>query len=129
MYHTVLNILYVALGSAAGGVSRYLTTQTASRLWPGAALPLGTLCVNVLGCTLIGFLNAVCFRGQSLSPECRLVFITGFCGAYTTFSTFVNDDVKLLRDGLWSVSFLYFVLSLLLGFAALYAGGRLGRLV
>ena len=121
------NILCVALGSATGGVLRYLISELLARLCPMSRLPLGTLCVNVFGCFLIGFLSDLCWRGHTLSPETKLICITGFCGGFTTFSTFVNDDAKLFRDGHIFLCLFYLLLSFTLGMFALWMGNRLAK--
>ncbi|MBO4963699.1 MAG: CrcB family protein, partial [Prevotella sp.] len=76
------NILLVAAGGAVGSVCRYLLSSVHV-----ASFPWGTLTVNVLGSLLIGLLAGLSGRGI-LSPELKLLLVTGFCGGFTTFSTF-----------------------------------------
>ena len=115
---------YIALGSAIGGVSRYLLGGVVQRL-AGGAFPVGTLLVNVTGSFLLGAILRYSIDTPSLTPEVRAMLTVGFCGGYTTFSTFSYETVALLEDGAWSRASAYVVLSIgssliatLLGFVA-----------
>jgi CrcB protein len=94
-----LSILYVALGGALGSVSRYLVgtwVQTASQ---SIDFPYGTLTVNLIGCFFIGFLSQLAETRGVFTPETRAMVFTGVLGGFTTFSSFGNDSINLLRDG------------------------------
>ena len=94
-----LSILYVALGGALGSVSRYLVgtwAQTASR---SIDFPYGTLTVNLIGCFVIGFLSQLAETRGVFTPETRAMVFIGVLGGFTTFSSFGNDSINLLRDG------------------------------
>lgn len=116
---------YVALGSAIGGMARFgLGTWLQERAGPG--FPVGTLVVNVSGSLLIGFL----FRyglGTATSPEVRLLLTTGFCGGYTTFSTFSFETVRLLEDGEHGRAAVYVALSVALSLLGTWLGFALAR--
>lgn len=118
----------VGLGSFLGGSSRYAVSQ-AMKMLLGSATPLGTLTVNVVGCFLIGLLSAFSADSRWLSPSLRLILITGFCGGFTTFSTFMNENAAMLRGGDYALFGGYFCASLLLGFAALVGGHHLVRVL
>jgi CrcB protein len=90
-------ILAVALGSAAGGILRWLLSQRLNPLL--ANLPLGTLCSNLVAGYLVGLAIAWSAQAPGLSPEWRLLVITGFCGGLSTFSTFSAEVVGLLQRG------------------------------
>lgn len=111
----------IAVGGAVGSVSRYLAQLLVARhfVYP---FPLGTLLVNVLGCLLIGFFYAAAERGTIASPELRLLLTTGFCGGFTTFSTFSYETLTLLTDGEYFFVALYAAGSVLLGLLAAFAG-------
>lgn len=118
----------VGLGSFLGGSSRYAVSQAMKMLF-GSTTPLGTLTVNVVGCFLIGLLSAFSADSRWLSPSLRLILITGFCGGFTTFSTFMNENAAMLRGGDYALFGGYFCASLLLGFAALVGGYHLVRVL
>jgi CrcB protein len=84
--------------------------------------PVGTFVVNITGCFIIGILYAIAARNFSFSPEWRLFLITGFCGGYTTFSTFSYEGIQLFRQGNYLFFFWYTALSVCLGFVATFAG-------
>lgn len=115
---------YIALGSALGGVSRYLLGGLVQRMLD-TTFPAGTLVVNVTGSFLLGAFLRFAVETPALTPELRALLTIGFCGGYTTFSTFSYETVALLEDGEWGRAGWYVALSLglslgatLLGFAA-----------
>jgi len=96
---SLLSVLYVALGGALGSVSRYLFgtwVQTASK---SIDFPYGTLTVNLIGCFVIGFLSQLVESRGALTSESRALVFIGVLGGFTTFSSFGNDTINLLRDG------------------------------
>lgn len=116
--------LLVFIGGGAGSMLRY---ALALGLPKGAAgtFPLATLAANTAGCLLIGLLLATLERRGAGAPA--LLFVTGFCGGFTTFSTFSADTLRLMRDGAHAAAFFYMALTLaggLLCSAAGYAAGK-----
>jgi len=94
----MIKLLYIAIGGAAGAMSRYGVGRAMSRF--GVEFPWGTLCVNLVGSFLIGLIAGVQMH-VSDSPRMRLLMalgITGFLGAFTTFSAFSLESVSLVRD-------------------------------
>lgn len=79
------------------------------------------MAVNVIGCFLIGLLSGLSLGGQ-ISPATKLVLVTGFCGGFTTFSTFMNENLLLGRDGAMLSAVLYTLASLALGLIAVIIG-------
>ena len=112
---------YIAIGSALGGVSRYLVGGVVQRA-TGAGFPTGTLLVNVTGSFLLGLFLRYGLETPTLTPELRAFLTIGFCGGYTTFSTFSYEAVALLEDGQWSRAAFYMGASLLLSIAATLLG-------
>jgi len=87
----------VALGAAVGAPARYLTDRTVQRRW-GSGFPLGTLTVNLLGSLVLGVLIGSAEHGGA-SSDLVLLAGTGFCGAFTTYSTFSFETMRLAEDG------------------------------
>ena len=113
----------VAMGGALGAVARHALTLWAARAFP--AFPVGTLGINVLGSFLLGLTVALVLRGAV--PEAwRVAFGTGFLGAFTTFSTFSVDAVRLLQGGEWRALALYMGGNVGLGLLAALIGLTLG---
>ena len=121
------NILVVGLGGAAGSILRYLCQKWINESYHHN-FPMATFIVNISGCLLIGILYGLSEKGNILSPQARLLFITGFCGGYTTFSTFAFENVSLLRTGDHSYFLLYVLGSVLFGIAAVYLGNLITKL-
>lgn len=115
-----LNLLLVGLGSFAGGMARYAVGLALTR-WSAGHLPLATLAVNVGGCLLAGILLGALER-HTTAAAWRLLLVVGFCGGFTTFSTFMNETFRLARDGHAPAVLLYAGLSLVLGYAAVWGG-------
>jgi CrcB protein len=99
MQPAMKNLLLVMVGGGIGAATRYGVNLLAARTW-GPYFPWGTLTVNLTGCFLIGLLVALADRGRFLTPEMRLLLITGFLGAMTTFSTFSLETVNAVRADL-----------------------------
>ena len=115
------DILLVGIGSFVGGSLRMVVSKFVQ-----LAVPWGTLAVNVVGCFLIGVFSSLSGDEGGMSPSVRLLFTTGFCGGFTTFSTFMNENVALIEDGnTFLPSALYVLASLALGFVAVLAGRQL----
>ena len=117
---------YVAVGSALGGVARFLLGGWVQRA-AGLSFPAGTLVVNGTGSVLRGFLLRYALGTASVSPEVRALLTTGFCGGYTTFSTFSYDTVTLAEDGSYARLALYVSASVLLSVAATFLGVAAAR--
>ena len=117
--------LIVGLGSFFGGGMRYIVSRLATTL-VHSPFPLGTFLVNVVGCLIIGFVSALPLGG-GLTPQTKLFLTTGFCGGFTTFSTFMNEGYGLTKDGDGLMLSLYIVGSLAIGMAAVAAGHWIGK--
>ena len=113
-------IIYVALGSAFGGVARYFVSKIITAQAAGM-FPWGTFVVNVVGCFIIGLVYGFLDRGGVMSENTRLFLTVGFCGGFTTFSTFAYESAELLKNGHTGIAFAYVVSSIVLGVAAIFA--------
>lgn len=116
------SLLLVGLGGGLGSVLRVLLS-----FWLRSAAPWGTFAVNVSGCLLIGLLIGLCGEAAPLSDNARAFWVLGFCGGYTTFSTFSYENVALLQEGRPALAFAYMALSVCVCLAAVYVGLRLRR--
>jgi CrcB protein len=116
-------VTLVAIGSAVGGNVRYwLGRWIDARQWPGG-IPWGTWIINVTGSLVLGFV-AVVFL-ERVGPGRRELYLllgTGFCGGYTTFSTFELETLKLIRDGNWLAALTYVFASIVVGFLGVFLG-------
>ena len=122
------NILIVGLGGGIGSILRYLCQKWINESYQHN-FPLATFLVNIFGCLLIGIFYALGERGNILSPQTRLLLVTGFCGGFTTFSTFAYENMNLLRIGDSFYFLLYAIGSIVLGIIAVYIGSLLIKLL
>ena len=117
-------LLYIAVGGALGSVGRFLLGNALQR---AGGFPTGTLVVNVLGSFLAGFVLRFALETSHVSPETRAFLAVGFCGGFTTFSTFAWEAVSLGEQGAWARSTLYLGLSVALTLMACVAGMAAAR--
>ncbi|MEI6275182.1 MAG: fluoride efflux transporter CrcB [Prolixibacteraceae bacterium] len=120
-------LLYIGAGSFIGGVARYLTARAVQNSM-ASSFPYGTMVVNLLGCLLIGLIFGISERTNLINDEWRIFLTVGFCGGFTTFSTFANENMTLLRDGNFFYFTLYTGLSIFLGLTAVFIGNALTKL-
>lgn len=117
----IINILLVGIGSMIGGISRYLLSDYIRHLFP-SPFPLGTLLVNIIGCFLIGIISGLIISSIHVTNNHRLLLAVGFCGSFTTFSTFSLENLTLLSSKAYLLFALNIILSVILGLAATWAG-------
>lgn len=122
----VKSLLWIALGGAAGSMSRFLLSQVVQTVYAGR-FPLGTLLINALGSFLIGIVFVMIAERLVLEPHWRSILIVGFLGAFTTFSTFSLETVALVEKGHYSFAVLYIASSVGLCLTATVAGLLLAR--
>ena len=117
-------ILSLAVGSMAGGMARWFLSEAVARA-VGRSFPYGTLTVNLAGCFILGLLYSLGESRLPLSPAARMLLMVGFCGSFTTFSTFMLESSAMADKGNLSGALGYIVVSVLLGFGLFRAGLRL----
>jgi CrcB protein len=121
-------LLLIGSGSFLGGIARYLTSRVVQNSF-ASAFPFGTMAVNLLGCLLIGLIFGISERTNMINDEWRIFLTVGFCGGFTTFSTFANENMTLLRDGNFFYFALYTGLSVFLGLVAVFFGNALTKII
>ena len=119
--------LLVFVGGGFGSVARYFLGKWFNNI--ENAIPYGTMLSNVLGSLLIGIVLGYLGKTGNMSQSQSLLLATGFCGGFTTFSTFGLETFNLAKEGQWLASFGNVGLSLILGLAAVLAGHMLSRLL
>jgi len=118
----------LAAGGILGTFARYFLSGAVHRAF-GPAFPLGTLVVNLVGCFAIGFLAVLAEEKFLLGPTARVFLMIGFCGAFTTFSTFILETSNLTKDGESLYALMNIVLSVILGFLVFRLGVMLARTI
>jgi CrcB protein len=119
-------LLLAGLGGGIGSMLRYLTSVVVAKYVQGV-FPLAIFIVNIGGCFLIGVFMGLMEGRQCVNPDLRFLFITGFCGGYTTFSTFAAENVGLVQAGHLPTAILYVVASVAVGMGAVWLGLMLGK--
>lgn len=123
----MLKYLVVGVGGFLGAIARYMVgTYIGTRY--GVRFPYGTFVINMSGCFLIGFILALLARSTA-SQYWRYLIPIGFIGAYTTFSTFEYETLRAVQDGQITTGLLNVALSVIVGYAAVWAGAAIGRVL
>ena len=120
------SILLVFLGGGCGSVCRWGISLWLKRYAVSlGGLPIHTLAANLLGCMLIGMFTA--WLAKQPNPQLALLLVTGFCGGFTTFSTFSLESLELFRAGQTGIALLYIAISMLVCLAGVGIGFWLNR--
>lgn len=119
-------LFLVGLGGGIGSILRYLASVLTSKLLH-SGYPAGTFIVNILGCFIAGCLIAFLEQRQVVDSHWKFLFITGFCGGFTTFSAFSVETMHLFESGQVFLGIGYVAASILLGLCAVWLGLALVR--
>ncbi len=122
----IKSMLLAGAGGFVGACSRYLIVRWCSGMFHGA-FPLGTFAVNILGCFIIGVLFGLFEKTNMMTPGQHALLIAGFCGGFTTFSSFAGDMLGLGNKGDWTTVILYLVASVVGGILMVWAGRAIVR--
>ena len=121
-------LVYIALAGGLGSLCRYGLSGLVHRL-AGHGFPFGTFVVNILGCLLFGLVWGGLEERVGLGPEIRLIVLTGFMGAFTTFSTFAFETMSLIQHSQWWAVFANLAGQIVVGLALVFLGMALGRAI
>lgn len=113
-------LLLVFIGGGTGSILRYLIGKFLNNSETG--IPYGTFTANILGSLLIGIILGLAAKNESLSQDHTLLLATGFCGGFTTFSTFAYENHIFLKSGDFTSFAFYTIASFIFGFLAVFAG-------
>ena len=113
-------LLLVFIGGGFGSVLRYIIGKHLNN--PESGIPYGTFAANILGSLLIGIILGLAAKNETLTSNQTLLLATGFCGGFTTFSTFAYENHVLLKSGDFTNFALYTIASFIIGFLAVFFG-------
>ncbi|MEQ6123038.1 fluoride efflux transporter CrcB [Pseudotenacibaculum sp. MALMAid0570] len=118
-------VLLVFIGGGFGSVFRYLLGRYLNN--PESGIPFGTFAANIIGSLLIGIILGLAAKNEALTQNQTLLLATGFCGGFTTFSTFAYENHVFLKNGDFMNFAFYTIASFIVAFLAVFAGIYLAR--
>lgn len=116
-----MKYIYILAGGAAGSLIRFVISEYISAKYP-SDFPVGIFFVNILGALLIGFLFGYLTVNELMDDKLRFLLFVGLLGGFTTFSSFALENMRLIKDGLLLTSFLYIMLTNVIGIALAFTG-------
>ena len=121
-----MNYLWIALGAVAGATARYALSGYVARAF-SASFPYGTLIINVTGSLVLGFFLVLAGERMLLDPRWRMLVAIGFCGSYTTFSSYAFETFAAMESGQWTMMALNVVANNALCLGAVIVGAAIAR--
>lgn len=123
----MLNLVAIFFGGGIGAIARYLISLNIVKIYGEMDLPIATFSINILGCFLLGFLYILFLEKTNVNNAVSLALTVGFCGAFTTFSTFSLEIFKLIESQQIIQSLLYIILSVVIGLLSVIIGIQCAR--
>jgi CrcB protein len=117
----IKNILIVFIGGGTGSVFRYISSLITHKYFTGI-FPLATFLVNITGCLIIGLVTGLYLKNSMSNPDVRLLLVAGFCGGFTTFSAFAQENINLIQTDQLPTAILYTIISVTAGLAFVWLG-------
>jgi len=121
----IKTLTLIFIGGGVGSILRYLVNIWCADINARMHYPVGTFIANIAGCFIIGFLTALFAKYATASNDVKTMLTVGLCGGFTTFSTFSNESLGMLRSGNITMFALYIGLSITLGILAALAGNQI----
>ena len=116
------------IGGTIGTLARYFLSGFTYQVF-GSNFPYGTLVVNLIGCFIVGFLASIAEEKNLLDTNTRILLMAGFCGAFTTFSTFILETSNLIKDGETIKASLNVIFSVIIGFIVFRLGVLIAKII
>ncbi len=126
MFESIKDVLVISLGAIFGANARWMISRYLAKVI-GPVFPYGTLVINVVGSFMVGFFVVWSTERALLDPRWRLLIVVGFCGAFTTFSSFAFETMAYFQQGQYTLMMTNFVSNNLLCLAAALGGMALAR--
>jgi len=123
----MINALAIFIGGGLGAISRYFVSMSMKA--NDLQFPFATLGVNILGSFILGFVTALFWKNEAMSHTLKIAITVGFCGGFTTFSTFSWETFDLIKNGEYLLAFLYTIISVLVCVLAVSLGAFLSKYV